>query len=41
MALSELNESLHWLWFYCRHPPDTPYKSHIVIEDQEGAAAPD
>ena len=31
MALSDLNESLHWLWFYCRHPPETPYKSVIVI----------
>ena len=33
MALSDLNESLHWLWFYCRHPPSTPYRSSIVIQE--------
>ena len=42
MALAELNESLHWLWFYCRHPPETKYKSIVVIEtdhdDENGDA---
>ena len=34
VVMGDLIECLHWLWFYCRHPPETPYRSVTVIEEE-------